>query len=226
MRTIYVLIATFLTIWLQAQQPLNRDPQNIVDPNGFMRVLAPPSRVEGSVNMFENWQRGDVYLSQGKLAESVILNYDVLHHMLSVQVEGKEYSLNPVAIDSIKVLNTPWVLVNPIIFEEVYSDVLLLRIYQSAHTSMFRKTTVEVIKPNYNEILNVGSRNFQINQDFTYLIKHHQTNQIKEFNGKRKELKEWEHGSKILSFVKQQHLDLKNETDLVKIVEYHDELTY
>jgi hypothetical protein len=211
---------------IQAQQQLNRDPQNIVDPTGFMRVLVPPIEVEGSALMFESWKTGDIYLTQGKYASEVIFNYDVMNHTLAVQMEGREYSLDPVAVDSIHVHESGNTLVNPILYGTLNIDLLLLRIYDSPHLSLFRRTAVEVIKPNYNELLDVGNRNFQIDQDFTYLVLEKEESKFVEIKGKRKELKSWEYGDKLNSFVKDQYLDLKSEPDLIKVLTYYEELRF
>lgn len=225
--TYLVLCLACFGPWVCAQQQqLNRDPQNIVDPTGFMRVLAPPVEVEGSAFMFEDWETGDFYLTQGKYASEIIFNYDLLNHTLSVQMEGREYSLDPVAVDSIYIKQSRKTLVNPILFGDLSSDLMLLRIYDSPHLSLFRKTTVEVIKPNYNELLDVGNRNFQIDQDFTYLVLEKQESKFVEIKGKRKELKSWEYGNKLNSFVKDQYLDLKSEPDLIRVLTYYEELRF
>ena len=222
-----VLCLACFSPWATAQQQqLNRDPQNIVDPTGFMRVLAPPIEVEGNAFMFEDWKTGDFYLTQGKYASEIVFKYDLLNHTLSVQMEGREYSLDPVAVDSIHVKESKNTLVNPILFGNLSSDLMLLRIYDSPHLSLFRKTAVEVIKPNYNELLDVGNRNFQIDQDFTYLVLEKQESKFVEIRGKRKELKSWEYGNKLNSFVKDQYLDLKSEPDLIKVVTYYEELRF
>lgn len=170
MKNLPFTLFCFLVFGVHGQQKINRDPQNIVDPTGFMRILTLPVKVEGTANMFEDWQQGDVYLSESKIASEAIFNYDIMNHMISVLVEGKEYSLNPVAVDSIKIKNSSQTLINSIVLDGITSDLMLLKVYDSQHLSLYRKTLVEVIKPNYNELLNVGSRNFQIDKDYFYLL--------------------------------------------------------
>jgi len=103
---------------------------------------------------------------------------------------------------------------------------MLLKVYDSQHLSLYRKTLVEVIKPNYNELLNVGSRNFQIDKDYFYLLWEKKKGQFTELQGRKKELKEWDHGDQVIAFVKNQHLDLKNKTDLVQVVQYYEQLAF
>ncbi len=221
-----ITLLLFVVYNVHGQQILNHDPQKIIDPAGLLKILTPPTEVEGSADMFDTWQHGDLYLSNSKVASGVIFNYDILNHMLSVLVEGKEYSLNPVAVDSIQLKSSAQTLVNSTVLKELTSDLLLLKLYESQYLILYRKTTVEVIKPNYNELLNVGSRNFQIDQDYFYLLWEKVKGRFTELQGKKKELKEWDHGDQVITFVKNQHLDLKNETDLVQVVQYYEQLAF
>ena len=228
--TMQVLTLILLSVVLPAsifpQVPLNRDPQNIVDPTGIMKVLTPPIEVEGTTLMFDDWQLGTMYLAEGKIIPQMSFNYDILNHMFSVRIEKKEYSLNPLSVDSVQIPSTKQTLVNPLVLEAMSSDLMLLIIYRSSHLNLFRKTTVEVIKPTYNELLNVGSRNFQVDKDRHYLLWDKDANQITELHGKKKELKSLENGEKVTSFVRNQHLDLKNESDLIEVIKYYEQLTF
>lgn len=50
--------------------------------------------------------------------------------------------------------------------------------------------------------------------------------QFTELQGRKKELKGWDHGDQVIAFVKNQHLDLKNKTDLVQVVQYYEQLAF
>ena len=212
-----------------AQQPSGIDAEKVIAPADFLSILVPPQEVEGRTVLFSDWQQGEVFLSQGRYASGITFNYDVLNDVLLVLVEEKEFSLNPIAVDSILIANSTQVLVNPIILDGVGGDVLLLRVYQGSHLSLFRSTLAKVLE---NREINTAaiekfkyvSENIEIDEQQTYFLQDRSTNEITEFEGKRKELKSWENGDQITSFVKSNELDLKKESDLIQVIQYYEQL--
>ncbi len=229
MKNLFYLTAFMMTLGLETlaqQMKLNRDPQNIVDPTGIMRVLTPPTEVEGSANLFEDWQKAELYLNQGKTKSLLEVNYDIFNHIVAVRVDGKEYSLNPLVVDSLRLLDQSLTLVNTNVLPGLSGDALLLRVYQGPHVALYRKTLVEVIKPNYNELLHVGSRNYQIDQDILHYMGEKSTGKYFELKGRKKDFKELSNSDKINTYIKQQHLNLKVESDLIDVVKYYEQLAY
>lgn len=215
----------------RAQQQPNLDSQNIIAPADFLRLLVPPAEVEGRANLFTDWQQGEVFLSQGRFASGITFNYDVLNHVLLVLVDEKEFSLNPIAVDSILMANSSQVLINPIILDGVGSDLLLLRVYEGLHLSLFRNTLAKVMDGDNNttattELVYAHNSDIQIDQEQMYFLLNKATNEFREFQGKKKELKKWENGDQVVAFVKNQNLDLKNEADLIQVVQYYEQLTF
>ena len=215
----------------RAQQQPNLDSQNVIAPADFLRILVPPAEVEGRANLFTDWQQGEVFLSQGRFASGITFNYDVLNHALLVLVDEKEFSLNPIAVDSILMANSSQVLINPIILDGVGSDLLLLRVYEGLHLSLFRNTLAKVMDGDHNttsttELVYAHNSDIQIDQEQMYFLLNKATNEFRELQGKKKELKKWENGDQVVAFVKNQNLDLKNEADLIQVVQYYEQLTF
>ena len=215
----------------RAQQQPNLDSQNVIAPAEFLRLLVPPAEVEARANLFTDWQQGEVFLSQGRFASGITFNYDVLNHALLVLVDEKEYSLNPIAVDSILMANSSQVLINPIILDGVGSDLLLLRVYEGLHLSLFRNTLAKVMDGDNNttattEFVYAHNSDIQIEQEQMYFLLNKATNEFRELQGKKKELKKWENGDLVVAFVKNQNLDLKNEADLIQVVQYYEQLTF
>jgi hypothetical protein len=215
----------------RAQQQPNLDSQNVIAPADFLRILVPPAEVEGRANLFTDWQQGEVFLSQGRFASGITFNYDVLNHVLLVLVDEKEFSLNPIAVDSILMANSSQVLINPIILDGVGSDLLLLRVYEGLHLSLFRNTLAKVMDGDNNttattELVYAHNSDIQIDQEQMYILLNKATNEFREIQGKKKELKKWENGDQVVAFVKNQNLDLKNEADLIQVVQYYEQLTF
>ncbi len=215
---------------LAQQQPV-LDSENVIAPADFMRILVPPDEVEGRAYLFDDWQQGEVFLSQGKYASGITFNYDVLNHALLVLVDKKEFSLNPIAVDSILMANRSQVLINPIILDGIDTDRLLLRVYEGIHVSLFRSTAAKKIAGDNNTTTSVKLKyvedtDIQVNQEQTFILFDKSTKKLREIPEKKKELKKWENGDQLADFVKNQNLDLKIEADLILLVQYYQQLMY
>jgi len=213
-----------------AQQQPNLNSQNVIAPTEFLRLLVPPAEVEGRSKLFTDWKQGEVFLSKGRFASGITFNYDILNHTLLVLVDGKEYSLNPIAVDSILIANISQVLINPIILDGIGNDLLLLRVYEGLHLSLFRTTLAKVMDGDNTTTsiteLEYDHIKIRIDQERIYFLLNKTTNEFRELQGKKKELKKWENGDQVVAFVKNQNLDLKKETDLIQVVQYYEQLTY
>ena len=223
----FTLLLIMSVTQIQAQNvKLNRDPQYIVDPTGIMRVLAPPTEVEGSADMFEDWQEADVYLDQGESKAKLEINYDILNNVVAVKFQEKEYSLNPLAVDSMRLINRNQTLVNTRVLKGLQGDAMLLKVYEGPHVALYRKTLVEIIKPNYNELLNVGNRNYQIDQDTFHYLAEKADQKYHEMKGRKKDFKELPQTDQVETFIKKQHLNLKEEADLIEAVKYFEQVAF
>lgn len=220
---IFLLLAVSIAVDAQERR-LNRDPQYIVDPTAIMKILTPATEVEGTADMFEDWQQAAIYLSKGKQGTVLDVNYDIMNHIVAVRVKGKEYSLNPMAVDSMVFQDSDQALINSNVLQGLSGDALLLRLYQGTKFSLYRKTLVEIIKPTYNEALHVGSRNYKLDQDMTYLLRDKSTNVYHELKGKKKDFKDLANYDKISEFIKSQNIYLRKEADLIELVKYYEQL--
>lgn len=216
----------------RAQQQRNLDSLKAIAPAEFMSILVPPEEVKERANLFRDWQYGEVFLSQGRFASGITFNYDVLNHTLLVQVDEKEFSLNPIAVDSILIANSSQVLINPVILDGVGGDLLLLRVYESPHTSLYRNTFSKVMDGYDNntttttKLVYAHNIDTQIDHEQMYILLNKATNEFRELQGKKKELKKWENGDQVLAFAKDQNLDLQNEADLIQVVQYYEQVTF
>jgi len=214
----------------QAQQT-KLNPEKIIATEEFSRILVPSVPVDDRALVYSNWQQGAVFLSQGRYASGITFNYDVLNHDLLVQVDDKQYSLNPIAIDSILVANSKDVLINPILLENVQMDVLLLRLHQGPNFSLFRHTLAEVVEKEPNTTSNTTliyseKDDTEVDRERLYFLLNKTSNEFSEFYGKKKELKKWQNGGQLIDFVNDSELNLRKETDLIKVVEYYEQLMF
>jgi hypothetical protein len=189
----------------------------------------PPKEVEGQASLFENWQLGVVFLSQGRFVSGVTFNYDLLHHRLLVLVDEKEYTLNPIAVDSVLVSNRSQVLINPIIIEGAETESLLLKVYDGPRLSLFRHTVATTEEEqekttSTTRLVYEHAGEIPVELEPSYFLLNKMTREFREIQGKIKEVKKWEHGDKVVDFIKNQQLDLKEESDLIKAVAFSDQL--
>jgi len=231
-RCLFLMAIAGIFTGVRAQPQLNLDPNKVIAHDEFLRLLVIPAEVEGRANLFTDWRQGEVFLSQGRFASGITFNYDVLNHTLLVLVDGKEFSLNPIAVDSILMANSSQVLINPIILNGAGMDLLLLRVYDGLHLSLFRNTLAKVmerdVKTSSSTTVELVHDNvdIQIDQKQMYFLLNKTTNEFRELQGKKKELMKWENGDQVVNFVKDQNLDLKNEADLIQVVQYYEQLNY
>jgi len=219
---LFLVLVSAGTLWAQ-QQKLNRDPQYIVDPTAIMRILTPPPDVEGTALMYDDWQQAAVFLSNGKQGTVLDVNYDLLNNFVPVFYDQEEYSINGIAIDSLVIKQKNEVLVSGKVLKGFAGDQLLLRVYNGSDYALYRKTIVDVIKPNYNELLNVGSRNFKIDKSYKYVLHAKSDQKYYDFNNK-KDLKVLPNYAQLTSFLKQSKVGMKLESDLVSIAEAYQQL--
>lgn len=228
---LFLIAIAGISLNAKAQQQPNLDSKNVIPPAEFLRLLVEPEEVEGRVNLFTDWQHGEVFLSQGRFVSGIAFNYDVLNHQLLVLEDEKEFTLNPIAVDSILIGNSGQVLVNTIILEGIGTDLLLLRVYEGLHLSLFRNTSAKVSDHDTNtsaitKFKYAPEDEVQIDQEQMYFLLNKAANEIIEFQGKKKDLKKWENGGQLMDFIKKQNLDPKNEADLIQVVQHYEQLTF
>ncbi len=221
-------VCTGLIFNIYAQQLPDLDAEKIIPLENFTSILVPPEQVNGRTLLFPNWQIGHVFLSQGRFASGITFNYDVLNNVLLILVELNEYSLDPIAVDSILIFNRSEVLVNPIVFNGS-GDKLLLRIYQGPHLSLLSSTLARIMTGNTNTaaiqtLEYVSDNEITIDQNQIYLLVDLSTKEITEFQSRKKDLKGWKNGGELLSYIKSNDLDLKIESDLIEVIQYYEQL--
>ncbi len=210
------------TLWAQ-QQKLNRDPQYIVDPTAIMRILTPQPELEGTVLMNQEWQKAAVFLSNGKQGTILEVNYDLQNNLVPVLYNNEEYSINGITVDSMLFQQTQEVLISETTIEGVEGDQLLVRLYDGPGYALYKKTLIDIIKPNYNEILNVGSRNYKVDKIYKYIFHSKVDEKAYNFNNK-KDLKALPEYSQLEAFLKQNKPAMKQESDLVNIAKAYQKI--
>jgi hypothetical protein len=222
MLTLGVMMVSAMALWAQ-QQKLNRDPQYIVDRTAIMRILTPQPELEGTALMNPDWQKAAVFLSNGKQGTVLEVNYDQHNNLVPVLYDNAEYSINGIAIDSIVFQQTNETLISETVIKGVDGDQLLVRLYDGPGYTLYKKTLIDIIKPNYNEILNVGSRNYKVDRIYKYLLYSKSEEKAYDFNNK-KDLKALPNYAELAGFLKQNKPGMREDSDLVSIAEAYQNI--
>lgn len=217
-------VFTILTTSISGQI-LSRDPTQIVSPSGIMKIIKSPISVEGTVMLFENWENVNLYLPSNKVVQNVLSNYDVYNNFILIKIEDREWMLDPNILDSLVVILTQRTFVNPALFN-ILGEQLLEILHNTNNLLLLKKIKVRVLKPNYNELMDVGSKNYKIEQTNLYIIYHKSDGRIIETIGKKKDFKGLQKYKEINDFIRNNKLKLTDELDLLKFINYYNQTMF
>lgn len=217
-------VFTILTTSISGQI-LSRDPTQIVSPSGIMKIIKYPISVEGTEMLFENWENVNLYLPSNKVVQNVLSNYDVYNNFILIKIEDREWMLDPNILDSLVVILTQRTFVNPALFN-ILGEQLLEILHNTNNLLLLKKIRVRVLKPNYNELMDVGSKNYKIEQTNLYIIYHKSDGRIIETIGKKKDFKGLQKYKEINDFIRNNKLKLTDELDLLKFINYYNQTMF
>ncbi len=217
-------VFTILTTSISGQI-LSRDPTQIVSPSGIMKIIKSPISVEGTAMLFENWENVNLYLPSNKVVQNVLSNYDVYNNFILIKIEDREWMLDPNILDSLVVILTQRTFVNPALFN-ILGEQLLEILHNTNNLLLLKKIKVRVLKPNYNELMDVGSKNYKIEQTNLYIIYHKSDGRIIETIGKKKDFKGLQKYKEINDFIRNNKLKLTDELDLLKFINYYNQTMF
>jgi hypothetical protein len=170
---ISTLFITFLFSYTQiSAQEINRDPTFLVTGAGFLNTKRVNPGIEGKSLLFNKFIEAHIYLVGNKQKHSEISNYDLYTKSIVVLLNGVEFELSIDKLDSIIFpLNGERLkLERQTLYKGVGMDMLVQPLCKTQIRLLIKQLTIEVIKPNYNELLNVGSRDYTIIKKFNYFL--------------------------------------------------------
>jgi len=193
-------------------QQVNRDPSFLVTGSGFLNTRSMAPELEGKTVFFEEFKNGTVYIfSNGKTNQiSTLLNYDIYLNRMVVNYSGQLFEIDAIKIDSVKF--------------EIKKDSFLTatnvkylagldkkgfgyHLFKGKNIELLKEVDIEVIKPTYNELMNVGSRNYLIKISDKYYIRNSGENAFKRFIPKKSSFLTLDASKKNTGLIKKSDLD-------------------
>ncbi|MEO1051156.1 MAG: hypothetical protein AAFX87_11045 [Bacteroidota bacterium] len=216
-----ILLSSVCVAYTYSQ--LSRDPRHVITDAGLIRVTKPPAGVDGDFYLMGEKVDATVFIIGNKVLDAK-MNYNLYSNQIILTVDNKDYGLKPSMIDSIVVKQNSRCFINGNGIEGMDKNDFVEKIYSSGKSMLLRKTLADVTKPNYNEQLNVGSRDYTISKKSHYVLFDRKEQKSWKLQGKKKDLKNIKHGQQLNNFVKSKKIKLTDETDLIALIQFYETL--
>jgi len=178
--------------------------------------------VKGSLFLWDDWKNGDVELKGGEIIKDVLINYDIDKKEILLNEDAKYYYLS---IDQItgfdKMIKDPVSKTE----ERRFSKVLvkdkseIMEVLVLGEYPLYKHVEIKIIKPTYNKVLDIGDRTTKIKKKSVFYIKD-DGKLIKLPTKQKKARKAFSDSKPILSYLKENKIDLKDEEEVVKMMNY------
>ncbi len=207
-------------------QQVNRDPSLMVTGSGFLNTRSVTPELEGKTVLFDEFKNGTVYIfSNGKINHvNTLLNYDIYLNRMVVKYSGQLFEIDAIKVDSVKF--------------EIKKDSFLTatnvkylagldkkgfgyHLFKGKNIELIKEVDIEVIKPTYNELMNVGSRNYLIKMSDKYYIRNSGENSFKRFNPKKSSFLALDASKQNTELIKKSDLDKEqNIIQLFRVIDH------
>ncbi len=189
-------------------------------------VAAPAGRVIGDVYIDPDWHIGTIMLESGVLLEHYKIRYDLESQTLEIQT-----SLALKLLDSKMLKTVVWkdethtrYFVNASAFKLDETPLVgVLEVLSDGQKPLLRRATMHVKKPNYNQALDVGTRDAKIyKKTALYCL---DGDKLKVVKGKKDILLALnDKQTEIESFISTNKLGTKTDFDVTRIFDYYNSL--
>ncbi len=202
----------------------NTNPGEVID-----ELPIPPPKLEGSLYLFDDWITGDVFLKNNKVLKGYPIRYDLKNQLLEINASGeikvcqlpllKSFAYKEPIGDSIFYHNTSEV--NNITYDLPKG---VCQILLDGKIKLVKYEYIEIKEATYNVALSMGERNdkalkkskiFALVNDNVFAVKGSIKKNETLFKDNLKEIE---------NFVKKNKLKLKNESHLIRIFQFYQEL--
>lgn len=196
-------------------------------PDGFVTQIKPDqtNEITGNVYLYEQWFEGTIeFINEAKISSKSI-RYNVKSDLVEIQNDDIVRGAQGKNIKSFEIFNThtqcteKYVRVNDFLIGNTRL-VGFLRVLQAGYYSLFSKTDIKLVKGVYVAALDMGDENDRYVRSTTYYWSREKV--LIELPNKRKQFAAlFPEGQKeILTYIKDQQLSLKVESDLIQIFSY------
>lgn len=219
----YCLVLLFTGICYSLIGQVTNDPELLVRNKGsmfgYIQTFQPDPQLEGDYLYFKELRPVTLYLKDGNGTYRIEkANIDLYTQSFLVDIKDNLYSINYARIDSATfdgVSVTDYQYQTPNLSESVMAIILSRR----GGNTLYKTIDIQVIKPNYNEALDTGNRNFVLRQKVKYYIDFGDAG-ILDLSKKLKAFKGQQNYEAIKKFVRQSGTDFESDKDMRRLNEY------
>lgn len=201
-----------------------------VDPAGYLEQFdLPPVPTEGNVYLEDNWQSGNITLKGGYRLNDLQIRYDLFHNSLEFMDEGNRKVCPLYLIEKFNIAQNNEVSVYVNIKETPLVKLInhkgIVKVIYTKKISLFSYTYLKILEPTYAPEFDMGRKSDKIVKKKTYYL----INENKPYklytSINKNEVPFGNHFIEIKSYIKKNNLKLKQEKDLIEIVDYYNQLT-
>jgi hypothetical protein len=235
-KTIFSVAFVLFTFFFEtyAQQPSGQDAfVNTLNLGGQSNVARTWDNryegVRGTPYLKNVWQNAQIISIEGKVYNNVPLKYDVYSNLLAIKnSKGDSISTETTNIKEFTWIGTGMTFVKEPLLDNTTDLKNFGRLYQQIFkgnkTTLLKNYRKELLKADYQGGYNANRRYDELIDETDYYLKKdtqiekiklNEKNIVKFLADKEKEVKD---------FIKKQKLNLKNETDVVKLLQYYESL--
>jgi hypothetical protein len=203
---------------------------NLISGDMFIGIPYEPGEVVGDVYLTSYWSTCNILLYENdRLLEGMIYRYDIQRDEIELSFKNGVMR----ALDGIKVRSLVWndsltgttrYIVNARSYKE--NGVTLkgfFEVHADGKVPLLGLTTLEILKPDFNPALNVGSRDVKIIKKKAYYYAHGQ--EVFRIKGKKNLEAAFSDKKEIMAkYFKGNSIQVKNESSLTKAFEYYNTL--
>ncbi len=218
----------FINVALMATMPLNVKGQFMQDVQGNVVRSIKYTDVQGNPYLFEQWVNGTIRLGNGKSYTNVPLRYDIVSDELQFKDSKSDQALNfkePVVefqlMPATESGESPMMFRNGFISDDGTSPKAYYQVLFDGGLKLLKRKT-KIIFENREYSSAITTKTFR-EEEYYYLYKNNKTIKIKK--DKKQVLTALaDRVTELEAFIKSNALNLKNESDLVRLIAHYNSL--
>jgi len=185
------------------------------------------SNVNGTPNIFKEFHKGNFYFSDKTCIADILINYNCYTDVVLFSDGKNNYTTNSQDIDYFTITrgeNGPILLFKQVFLSSEKKRIFMQVLYQG-ESVLFKRYRKEFLKADLDKPYGSNRQRDEYNDYYEYyvsiagkepvILKPRKNAVVEIFNAK---------SDKIDDFIKNEKIDLKNEADLMKLVEHYDKI--
>ncbi len=230
MKYLFLLVPLLSTHVLTAQNQVAVFDLD-VNPGQVIRdIKLPPPKTEGNVYLDDNWHFGNFAMNGTPLYEGFQLRYDLQHQNLEIKVDGQIKVCVVSILDEFyfigksTTLNSHFISLNNIENSFIIGHKGIVKILVDDKVKLYKNYFLETQKANYSPTTDTGSRNNKIIKKSSYYLDDNNTIVKLSTSLKKSKAVFGTYFSKVEKYAKKNKLKLKNEQEMIALVNYYNTL--